>query len=34
VMERDFLGLGTINNPLTIKEATTDTPNKDSGMLS
>ncbi|KAL9372339.1 hypothetical protein Peur_034583 [Populus x canadensis] len=29
-MERDFLGLGTINNPLTIKEATTDTPNKDS----
>ncbi|KAF9671287.1 hypothetical protein SADUNF_Sadunf12G0031700 [Salix dunnii] len=29
-MERDFLGLGTIINPVTIKEATSDTPNKDS----
>jgi jasmonate ZIM domain-containing protein len=32
-MERDFLGLGSKNNPVTIKEEATDTPLKDSGML-
>jgi hypothetical protein len=32
-MERDFLGLGSKNNPVTIKEEATDTPPKDSGML-